>query len=310
MIADGDITKEQMDQPLELDEETKKLLPAKVREHLSKTTLHQAMTHKAGFTDYLCHDGGYMSRLGKGETLNPQDPQDFLQFAADEVHDFEPGTKSRYSNTGILLAGLAALHHYNKDRSESEKKTYQELLEEKVLRPAEIESFSVVKPENAMFDGRDSVAPKINGSPAGGYWITLQDMQKFGKWLCEKWREPAFKGAVQAFGQEFFNAESQTMQHSGGIPGTGDGVPGSTSWFSVNPEKNLVVVAGSKTSGATLGLGATIAINKELEPQQREKEPLTYRDPQKKSAEAEDIHKEKSMVAKVMRSQDTNFHDR
>ncbi|MBU6140523.1 MAG: serine hydrolase [Proteobacteria bacterium] len=172
----------------------------------------------------------------------------------------------------MLLTGLSALHLYNKDRAPEEQKTYQELLEEKILRPAEITNFSVTKPEGAMFDERDLVADKINGSPAGGYWVRAEDMQKFGKWLCQKWKEEGFREVTREFGQEFFDAKSQTVQHAGGIGGTpknpGEEVPGSTTWFSVNPQSELVVVAGSKThGGVTFGIGTTAAINLELERQ-------------------------------------------
>ncbi len=265
MIADGDIAHEQMTQPLELSEEVLSFLPEKLREHLPKTTLHQAMTHAAGFTDYLCHSSGYMDRLKSGEELTATRPEDFLQFAQSTVCDFEPGKGSNYSNTGILLAGLAAQHLYNRNKPESERKTYQELLEEKILRPAEIENFSVTKPENALFNEEHIVAGKINGSPAGGYWATASDMQKFGRWLCENWKNEGFRNAVQEFGQEFFDAKSQTIQHSGGIPGPAKGAPGSTSWFSANMENGIVVVAGSRDGGATFGLNATLAVNKAVE---------------------------------------------
>lgn len=260
MIAEGIISKDDLKNlQLPLDPEVVEKLPPKIQKHIQKTTLHQAMTHTSGLSDYLTE---YFSSIKKslesGGATMQNEPEDFLEFVKDpdELNNlFEPGERHFYSNTGILLAGLAAKNLYNRGKSEGEKKTYYEMLQEKVLQPAGIGLFSVSIPEGeTITNPRHLEALQLCGNPAAGYWTTAEEMEKFSKHLCERWQDPEFKTAVETYGSEFCDTKTATIGHSGGIPGDkARGIKeGSSSWFSVNLNSGITVVAASTDSNAAL----------------------------------------------------------
>lgn len=251
MISEGLIPKEKLDSPIEIDESVRSSLPQAMQDRLSRTTLLQAMTHKAGFGNYIRHEGesqaeSYMGKARNGDLeteQQPTKPEDFLRFADTKMCDFEPGAGQKYSDVGIIFAALSAQHHFNKQYPGEPKKEYQKILEELVLTPAGITSFSVSPPENAIYDPKDPAAATICGSPAGGYWMTPQDLGKFGKWFCEEWKDDSFPTAVNEYGEEFFNKKRQTLGHSGSLPGDHDkGISGSSAWLSADPKTGVVVV--------------------------------------------------------------------
>lgn len=253
MISKGLIPEDKLDSPIEIDEEVKKSLTDAMKDRLSKTTLRQAMTHTAGFGNYIRHEGesqaeSYVGKARNGDLgeQHPTKPEDFLKFADPKMCNFEPGAGEKYSDVGIIFAALSAQHHYNKKHPGEPKKEYQEILKELVLDPAGITSFSVSPPKNAIYDPKDPAAATLCGSPAGGYWMTPQDLGKFGKWFCEEWKDDSFRNTVNEYGGEFFNKGTQTLGHSGSLPGDhGRGIPGSSAWFSVDPQKGIVVVMAS-----------------------------------------------------------------
>ena len=252
MISKGLIPEEKLDSPIEIDESVRSSLTddaMKVR--LSTTTLRQAMTHRAGFGNYIRHEGksqaeSYMGKARSGNLVNekqPTKPEDFLQFADKKMCDFKPGDDQKYSDVGIIFAALSAQHHYNQ---KNPKKEYQEILEELVLAPAGIASFSVSPPANAIYDPKDPAAKIICGSPAGGYWMTPKDLGKFGQWFCEEWKNESFRDTVNKYGEEFFNQERQTLGHSGILPGDhSKGISGSSTWLSADPNTGVVVAMAS-----------------------------------------------------------------
>lgn len=253
MISKGLIPEEKLDSPIEIDEKVKESLPDAMKVRLSRTTLRQAMTHQAGFGNYIRHEGesqaeSYMGKARSGELGNeqPTKPEDFLRFADTKMCDFEPGYGQKYSDVGILFAALSAQHHFNKQYPDEPKKEYQKILEKLVLTPAGITSFSVSPPANAIYDPKDPAAATICGSPAGGYWMTPQDLGKFGQWFCEEWKNESFRDTVNKYGEEFFNKERQTLGHSGSLPGDhSKGISGSSAWLSADPKTGVVVAMAS-----------------------------------------------------------------
>ena len=135
---------------LKLDENVRKFLKenlGQVSQRVDEVTLHQAMTHRAGFQDYLPK---YMNAIERGvddsKIPQPTNPIDFLIYADNAVKNHEGGTKESYSNMGILLVGLVAKHYYNRGKPESEHKSYNEILKELVLDPAGMTGFSITPP--------------------------------------------------------------------------------------------------------------------------------------------------------------------
>ena len=260
MIAKGIISEDDLNTPpMPLDSEVVAKLPPKVQERIGKSTLHQAMTHTSGLQDYLGkYLGDTKQSLESGEGVSkPSKTEDFLQFVEDSVSSFEPGEGRFYSNTGILLAGLSAMNLYNSKVPEGQRKAYDEMLKEAILQPSGIGLFSASIPEGKVIANPDHLeALEICGSPAGGggYWTTVEEMEKFGHHLCERWKDPAFRSAVETYGGEVDDAKSSTIGHSGGIPGDQlRGVEeGSSSWFSVDLDSGITVVAASVDSKAAL----------------------------------------------------------
>ena len=234
------------------DEEIKSQLPKSVQEQLTKVSLHQLMTHQANLPDYL---GNYMDeiegKIDKGQKPDsPKEPQDFIKFSEGMKYDEKGNVKTNnYSNVGILIVGLVALQHYNKDKEPSEKKTYNELLWDMIINPAGMENFSVNPPENGLFSDSSKSHKHICGSPAGGYWASASDMKKFAEFIADRWQDEGFRDAIKKYGQEFYDSEKQTISHRGEL-GLGDGT---SSFFSLHlPSKTICVVASnSDYSGFT-----------------------------------------------------------
>jgi len=210
------------------------------------------MTHKANLPDYL---DNYLkdieTSLNAGKHLTPlQEPQDFFKYFEEMKFD-ENGNikKNDYSNIGILISGLVALTYYNKDKTQLEKKTYSQILDEIILKPAGIDYLSATPPEeNGLFSDYKPQA-YICGSPAGGYWTNAYFMKKFADFICDKFSNKSFEQAISNYGQEFYDQESQTIHHRGEIVIASN----SSSFFSVHiPSKTACIMASnSDYSGFT-----------------------------------------------------------
>lgn len=202
MIQKGVISEKILHEPIQLDPEVEEKLPKKVKEFLKgpdAPTLHQIMSHKGKLGDYLKN---YADRIETGSIPQIQSVEDFLEFADDTIKE------NNYSNLGILLVGLSLQHLC--------KKEYHEILEENVILPAKIKTFSEKRPEIACYNKLDPVGKEFVGGPAGGYWMSGKDLLKFGRWLGDKYRkDPEFRELVQSYGKEFYNAEC--IAHNGGI---------------------------------------------------------------------------------------------
>jgi CubicO group peptidase (beta-lactamase class C family) len=168
------------------------------------------MTHKAGLGDYL---GNYCLAISQGKIPVIKQAEDFLPFVEDKTF---PIGEYRYSNAGILLVGLAIKHAYEKKFQQPIN--YDEILQKYIITKVGMPSFSPWKLENGKYNLNDPVAPYIVGSPAGGYWVTAEDLAKFGRWIYKKsYTDPAFKKLIERYGQEFYNFNNQTIVHAGGI---------------------------------------------------------------------------------------------
>lgn len=198
-----------LDHPIQLDpkvmDKLEEYCPA-VKKHLTKEgapTFRQIMMHQGGLDDYLNnYEAAIQKAIDDKEIIPKIDaPEDFLKYAQDEIHPLKEG-ETHYSNLGLLLTGLSLQHHYNVMHP-TEKKTYQEILEEFVLRPAGITSFTITRPVDGVYNERHEVAAHIQGGPAGGYWITPMDLLKFGQWTAKQCEEPSVFDLVKEYGGEF-----------------------------------------------------------------------------------------------------------
>ena len=151
----------------------------------------------------------------------------------------------RYSNAGILLAGLAIKHAYEKKHGPC---NYDDILQEHIIKDAGMKNFSSLRPNNAKFNKDDHDAPHIAGSPAGGYWTTAEDLAKFGQWIHKKCSsDPKLVELMENYGQEFYNKETRVVSHSGGIS--------SSSAFlsvSLNTRQTLAILSDQPTMATEL----------------------------------------------------------
>ncbi len=218
LIHHGKIPNDIFEKNVKLPEDILSALPQAVQDRIKTVTLHQLMTHQAGIGNYLeKYFETIKSSINKSSPVpNPMDPQDFLSFAEDSVSEVG---KDRYSNLGFLLTGLAIEHAYKVSNPEEADINYNKLLQRFIIEPAEMKHFSISKPDSpsARFNTEDKVAPYISGSPAGGYWTSANDLRCFGCLIHKMCSEKGFLQLVRKYGQEFYYAESNTVQHNGGI---------------------------------------------------------------------------------------------
>lgn len=111
----------------------------------------------------------------------------------------------------MLLLGHSIQDQYHLRHSSS--KSYEEILNQEIIRPVNMKHFSSKKPDHAMFNERDPAAAHIVGGPAGGHWTTTRDLMKFGKWINEKCQSENFRELVKKYGEEFY--EEGEIRHGG-----------------------------------------------------------------------------------------------
>ncbi|MDP1835424.1 MAG: serine hydrolase domain-containing protein [Chlamydiales bacterium] len=195
MIKNEIVDEKILDKPVQLEDHVKEIIADKspvLAKHLEKTSLRELMLHQSGLGDYL---GNYQDAIESAlESNTPipevKRPEEFLQFANDDIEalDLSAG-EQRYSNLGILLVGLAIQSHYNeknKDVEGYQHKSFDEILKKEVFDSAGIK-VSLNKPENAIYNEKtDPVAAHLCATPGGGHWTSAEDLQKFGKWLCQE----------------------------------------------------------------------------------------------------------------------------
>lgn len=229
MIQQGIISEEALSMPPQFSEEVTKFIEAQlpnVSAILKKCTLRDLMLHQSGLGDYLtpyCQKMKDEIESAKKEDRDPvlpimENPEGFLRFAEDNIFELDSvspisGEQQHYSNLGILLVGLATQHAYNLQASEA--KTYAQLLHQHILEPAGITSFSVQNPGDGIVNPEDPIAQHIAGSPAGGYWMNVEDLCKFGQWLSSESKNEDFLRLLNAHGGEFYDKSKNVILHSG-----------------------------------------------------------------------------------------------
>lgn len=227
LLNEGIITDSDINSPIKLDKKIIKKLNNDIVCRLKETTMLDIMTHKSGLTDYL---GNYFNELEQGINSNPTEPEDFVKYI-----DLRLKTKGKftYSNVGILLCGLSIKYIYNL-RTNSNL-TYNQILFKYIVEPAELNTFSISKPKNSIYQthSQDNISKELNGSPAGGYWISSNELAKFGNFMINTiGNNPNIKKYLELYGEEFYS--ENRIQHSGGLQG-------SSCWLIVFLDENISV---------------------------------------------------------------------
>lgn len=225
LVEQGILNEEDLSKPIQISESAKAKLPAKVVERLKDVTLHEMMTHRGGFGDFV---GKYVKDVKNSLEKEIELPkieyiEDFLLYANDELS--EQG-KTRYSNLGSLLVGLAAEHAYaehQKIHSELPQMHFNELLQEFIQKPSGMITLTDRSPSGAKVNTSKTIteptpeSPHLIANPSGGYWTSVSDLQKLGQWLYNKSKETDFDRLLSKYGQEF-HLDKNTLGHKGENP--------------------------------------------------------------------------------------------
>ena len=115
----------------------------------------------------------------------------------------------------------------------NENLSYNQILDKYLLKPLKIKSFSIKRPKNGIYNKKIIIEKYLNGSPAGGYWMNVKDLHKFGKYLENMYnKDTQFKKLVIKYGKEYYR--NGIIIHSGGLSG-------STSYLAVEPKQKITI---------------------------------------------------------------------
>jgi CubicO group peptidase (beta-lactamase class C family) len=245
LIQEGIIQEEWLQQPLRINEATKKLLPHAVRKQLKKTTTEQIMTHRGGFGDYtIDYFNELAARATNGEIITFIKKLDnFLQYADDTIATLN-NDETRYSNLGLLLLGLSIEHCYNTAMQHNSPLSFDEILHKYIIKPADMHIFTSQKPQNGCYNEFGSCSQYISASPAGGHWTTADDLQKFSSWFQKKYTtDITFKQLLEKYGSEFYNFDTQEAHHCGGIGQPGIGAASTRFALFLRHEMSIVILS-------------------------------------------------------------------
>jgi len=305
MIANGMIPEGALDSKLELAPEVIRELPEEISKHLEdyNVTLRDVMTHRSGLGGYLDPElkegqpgyetgksgygingySGYVrQKLEREEEVEvPNSPQDYLKYAETITYQYNKPKysdlgityeydKPKYSDLGIMLASLSAEHHYNKEKDPNKHKSFEEIVQEQLIIPADVKRFSAQKPDDAVCHLDDPIAPYITGTAACGYWTNLDGLVKIGQQIGKMWQEDKkFRETVQNCGQEFYDEKKQIIKHGGAIDS-------STTLLSVDLASGSVVVTEERRLGSYFtfpGLGVLATARNLAKEQSNQKQP-------------------------------------
>lgn len=156
-----------------------------VPEDKADITIHQLLTHSAGFADAL------------GDDYDLVDAEEFIDIAFDSELEFEPGTSYTYSNVGYSLLGIII--------ELASEQSYETFLKEELFDAAELEATGYLALKNNSFqsriavgynngvaDGKPTEKPWLQDGPAwhlranGGVLTTVEDMHLWIRAIHDK----------------------------------------------------------------------------------------------------------------------------
>lgn len=246
LVKEGIIEEEYLNRKgVEIPREVIDKFPAEVRENieaqLEDITLHQLMTHRAGFGNFSQAYRQEMAEyLDSGQTP-PQydDHNQLLKFSLGEEGKLTSPGESRYSNVGMVILAAAVQQLYNK-KNGGPPLAYNDIQERELLEKAGAQ-IHYRAPDAACYSDGDRIASNFLASPAGCAWMTPGDLVKFGQHVTELYHDKDMKELIIKYGQEFFDSESETISHRGDLPGE----PGANAHFSVSLDSGEVFAAVS-----------------------------------------------------------------
>ncbi len=226
-------------------------LPAEVT---NKISIHYLLSHTSGLGSY------FNDRYLKGSREQYRTIDDFKPLVNDEELAFEPGSKYRYSNTGMLLLGVIV--------QQATGQSYFDYIRENIYKPAgmnDSDSFEMDFPvENLAIgyipsgDGKyewqnNLFKHVIKGGPAGGGFSTVGDLHRFaralqtGKLVSDESIELMWTSHSDSNYGYGFSIENGT---SGLVTGHSGGFPGLNGKLDIFVDRGYIVAVLANYSGA------------------------------------------------------------
>lgn len=183
---------------LELDQPISKYLPDYKGPAAEVVTIHHLLTHSSGIPSYTSFPNFF-----EEQSRNPTSPAEFVKTFADSTLQFSPGESYSYNNSAYFLLGHMI--------EEIEGKSYEEVLQEKILDPLNMEDTgydhhaTIMKNRAAGYErnGNEYInAPYLDMSlpyAAGSLYSTAEDLYKWDRAL---------------YGNEIFSEESKELMFS------------------------------------------------------------------------------------------------
>jgi CubicO group peptidase (beta-lactamase class C family) len=200
------------------------------REITDKVTIHHLLSHTSGIGDYFTDEFWDSSRLKWREI------DSFKELAQGQELEFEPGERFRYSNLGMLLAGVVI--------EGATGEGYFDYIRANIYEPAGMNdsgSFEIDEPVPNLAIGylpdpeseygwrNNNLLHVAKGGPAGGGYSTVGDLYRYARALVKgelvgaellevMWTSKSDAGYGYGFGIEQ-GPKGLVVGHSGGFPG-------------------------------------------------------------------------------------------
>jgi CubicO group peptidase (beta-lactamase class C family) len=212
----------------------------------TKVTIHQLLTHTGGTGDIFGPQ--FDAHRKELRTLN-----DYVALYGKRGAQFEPGSRWRYSNYGMLLAGVVI------ERVSGQ--SYYDYVQEHVYKPAGMtssgslpedevvvnRSVGYMRSESGGWTPNTDTLP-YRGTSAGGGYSTVGDLERFAnallshKLLNAASTELLITGKVDAGGGKYaYGFEDQRDEDGNGYVGHGGGAPGMNGDLRIYPKSGYVV---------------------------------------------------------------------
>jgi CubicO group peptidase (beta-lactamase class C family)/outer membrane lipoprotein-sorting protein len=232
-----------------------------------KVKISHLLSHTSGIAEYLT-DEFYISSAEIYRTLEDHKP-----IVKEKSLTFEPGTGWEYCNTGFILLGAIIAKVTGKD--------YWDYIKEHIYDPADMDNtiffdrnrtlpnvamgYEKGQEEGKTFWRKTAFAGKIDASPSGGGFSTLEDLLKFAEALRSdllissesKELLMSIKPRLSAmdYGYGFWIENSRTF---GRVVGHGGTAPGVSANFRMFVDKGYTMIILSNFSEASLPVSRKI----------------------------------------------------
>ena len=232
-----------------------------------KVKISHLLSHTSGITEYLT-DEFYISSAEIYRTL-----EDYKPIVKEKSLAYEPGTRWEYCNTGFILLGAIIKKVTGKD--------YWDYIKEHIYDPADMDNtigfdpnktssnlamgYEKVQEEGKAFWRKTAFAGKINGSPSGGGFSTVDDLLNFSGALrtdlliSSESKELLMSAKARSSSMDYgYGFIIENSRKFGRVVGHGGAAPGVSSNFRMFVDRGYTMVILSNFSEASLPVSTKI----------------------------------------------------